>query len=138
MRLFLDSSAYAKRFIEEEGSQKIDDMLLQASGLGLSIICFPEIISALARRLREKNISKRDYSLARQRLTEEISDIQIINITPQVVAGSVRLLESNILRTMDALHIACALEWEPDLFITSDKQQAKAAEKVKLQTRYIE
>ena len=138
MKVFLDSSAYAKRFIEEEGSQMIDDILQQASKLALSIICFPEIISALNRRLREKSISKYEYSLAKQRLTEEISDIQIINLTPQVIAKSGQLLESNVLRAMDALHVACAVEWEPDLFITSDKQQAKAAKKIKLQIKYIE
>ena len=113
-------------------------MLLQASELGLSIICFPEIISALNRRLREKSISKYEYTLAKQRLTEEISDIKIINITPQVIAKSCQLLESNVLRTMDALHVACAVESKPDLFVTSDRRQAKAAKKVKLQTKYID
>ena len=92
MNIFLDSSAYAKRFIEEEGSQKIDDILQQASQLALSIICFPEILSALNRRLREKSISKHEYILAKQRLAEETSDIQIINITPEVIAKSIQFV----------------------------------------------
>jgi len=54
MRLFFDSSAFAKRFIEEAGSQKIEELCQKASEVGLSVICFPEIISALNRRLRER------------------------------------------------------------------------------------
>ena len=42
MRVFLDTSAYAKRFVEESGSDEIDSILLQGRELGLSIICVPE------------------------------------------------------------------------------------------------
>jgi uncharacterized protein with PIN domain len=52
MRIFLDTSAYAKRFIKEEGSEKIDEILASADELSLSIICVPELLSAMNRRLR--------------------------------------------------------------------------------------
>lgn len=51
--------------------------------------------------------------------------------------NSVKLLESNVLRAMDALHVACAMEWKADLFVTSDKRQLDAAVKTGLRTRYI-
>ena len=38
-----------------------------------------------------------------------------------------KLLETNILRAMDALHVACALEWPVELFATADIRQLKAA-----------
>ena len=135
MRVFFDSSAFAKRFIEESGSQEIENICQKTSELGLSIICYPEIVSALNRRLREKSITKSDYLLAKHRLSEELAEIQIINITSEVVALSGILLETNILRAMDAIHIACAIEWKPDLFVTSDHRQGKAAKKAKLKTQ---
>jgi uncharacterized protein len=134
MKIFFDSSSFAKRFIEEAGSQEVDKLCQKASELGLSVICFPEILSALNRRLREKNINQIEYSLAKNRLSEELNDIQIINLTPKVIAKAGLLLEANILRAMDALHIACAIEWEADLFVTSDQRQAKAAKKARLKT----
>ncbi len=137
MKIYFDSSAYAKRFIEEPGSQKIDDICQQATEVGLSIICFPEIISALNRRLRERSLTKHDYVLARERLSDELSDIQIVNITPRVIAKSGVLLETNPLRAMDAMHIACAIEWSSDIFVTSDQQQAKAARKSKMTTNLV-
>jgi len=137
MKTFLDSSAFAKRFVEEEGSQQVEDICREASMLGLSVLCIPEIISALNRRLREKSLTLQDYSLAKQRLAEDVQDIEMINITPAIIAQSTLLLEASPLRAMDALHIACALEWQADLFVSSDRQQVTAAKRTGLRARYL-
>lgn len=137
MKTFFDSSSFAKRFVEEPGSQVVDDMCQETSMLGLSVICVPEIISALNRRLREKCLTRQDYLKAKHRLAEDIKDAQIINLIPAVIDTSIVLLESHALRSMDALHIACALEWQAKTFVTSDKKQDKAAKKAGLQTKYI-
>ena len=137
MKTFFDSSSFAKRFVEEPGSQDVDDLCQETSMLGLSVICIPEIISALNRRLREKRFTRQDYLKAKHRLAEEIKDAQIINLIPAVIDTSIVLLESHTLRSMDALHIACALEWQATTFVTSDKKQDKAAKKAGLQTKYI-
>ena len=47
MRLFLDSSAFAKRFVNEAGSQDVERLCSLADELALSVICVPEIVSAL-------------------------------------------------------------------------------------------
>ena len=136
MRIFLDTSAYAKRFVEESGSDEIDSILLQGTELGLSIICVPELLSAMNRKLREKAISRPQYSQIKSRLSEEIHDIDVIQLTDVVIKKTIMLLEKNFLRTLDAIYIACAIEWEADIFLTSDKRQIKAArneiKKVKL------
>jgi len=46
VKIFFDSSAFAKRFIEEAGSDKVESQCSKASALGLSIICVSKIISA--------------------------------------------------------------------------------------------
>ena len=137
MRIFIDTSAYAKRFVEESGSEEIDSIILQGTELGLSIICVPELLSAMNRKLREKAISRPQYSQIKSRLSEEIHDIDVIQLTDVVIKKTIMLLEKkNFLRTLDAIHIACAIEWEADIFLTSDKRQIKAArneiKKVKL------
>lgn len=138
MKTFFDSSSFAKRFVEEQGSQEVDDICQKTSILGLSVICLPEIISALNRRLREKCLIRQDYVKAKHRLAEDIKDAQIINLVPAVIDKAIVLLELNALRSMDALHIACALEWQAETFVTSDKQQVEAVKKTGLQTKYIE
>lgn len=137
MRVFLDSSAFAKRYIEETGSQSVDDICQEATELCLSVICIPELISALNRRVREKSLSQKNYNTIKKALSEDIQDITIINLTPEVITKTTRLLEDNALRAMDAPHVACALEWGAGLFVSSDKQQIIAAGKSGLITKLI-
>jgi predicted nucleic acid-binding protein len=137
MRTCLDSSAFAKRFIEEEGSAKTEGICSRATELGLSALCVPEIVSALNRRRREGSLTAAQYRQAKQRLLEDISDADIIQLTPAVIATSIGILESAPLRGMDALHIACAIEWGADLFVSSDKAQLTAAKKAGLSVKTV-
>jgi uncharacterized protein len=138
MKTLFDSSAFAKRYVDEEGSEEVDEICRETSILGLSVLCVPEIISALNRGVREKRLSARGYLAAKSRLSEEVADAVMINLTPLVIARSTFLLETNVLRAMDALHVACALEWGADLFVSCDERQIKAARKAGLRTRHIE
>ncbi|MBK7767379.1 MAG: hypothetical protein IPI44_15530 [Sulfuritalea sp.] len=44
-----------------------------------------------------------------------------------MVASAVSLPEAHPLRAMDALHLACALAVEPDLFVSANRRQLAAA-----------
>ena len=137
MKTFFDSSSFAKRYIEEKGSQLVDDICQDASELSICVICIPEIISALNRRVREKGLSQKDYHIIKHALSDDVRDILIINLTEEVISTSTKLLETYALRAMAALHVACALEWGADLFVSSDKQQIAAAGKTGLQTKFV-
>jgi uncharacterized protein len=137
MKTLLDSSAFAKRYVEEVGSREVDEICRATSVLALSVVCVPEIISALNRRMREKRLSAHEYLTAKSRLSEDVADAVVVNLTPAVVARTVFLLETNVLRAMDALHVASALEWGADLFVSCDERQLKAAKRAGLQTKRI-
>ncbi len=132
MKAFLDSSSFAKRFIDENGGAKVEALCARASDLGLSVICVPEIVSALARRLRERMLTPDQYRTAKQRLLDDARDADIVQLTPAVLGSAIRVLEGSPVRAMDALHIACALEWKADLFASSDERQLAAARRVGL------
>ena len=135
MKTFLDSSAFAKRFIEEDGSEQVESLCLGASELGLSVICVPEIVSALNRRLRETMLSRAQYLVAKKQLLVDVRDADIVQLTPSVLAAAVYVLETNPVRGMDALHVACALEWKAELFASADARQLAAARRAGLTTR---
>jgi uncharacterized protein len=137
MKTFLDSSAFAKRYVDELGSDAVDGICMEATELALSVICIPEVFSALNRRLRERKLTQPQYCEAKKRLSAEVEDAVIINLTPPVIALCVTILEGNALRAMDALHIACAVEWDAELFVSADEMQVAAAKKVGLQTRLV-
>ncbi len=135
MKLFLDSSAFAKRFVEEPGSEEVEILCAQADELCLSVICVPEIISALNRRLREKSLTRRGYAQAKQSLAQDVRDTVVINLTPDVVRTSIEILETTPVRTMDALHVACAVAWGAELFASADNRRVAAAMTVGLKTK---
>ncbi|MDI6774990.1 MAG: type II toxin-antitoxin system VapC family toxin [Verrucomicrobiota bacterium] len=138
MKTLFDSSAFAKRYIEEAGSQAVDDVCQRTTALALSVLCAPEIISALNRRVREKRLSRQDYFSAKSRLSADVADAVVIELTPDVVSRSIFLLETHDLRTLDAIHVACALEWGAEEFVSADERQVKAAHKSGLKTTFIE
>lgn len=137
MRLAVDSSAFAKRYIQEDGSDRLDKLLQSASELALCVILVPELISGLNRRLREGAFLARDYREARKQLLDDVRDATVLQLTPAVISHSVKLLENNPLRAQDALHVACAQEWRADLFITSDRRQLAAAIQAGLRTEFL-
>ena len=137
MKLVVDSSSLAKRYVQEFGSEKLDHLLKNASELALCIILVPEVISGLNRRIREGVLDVKNYRVVRKQLLLDVRDAVILQITTSVISHSLKLLENDVLRAMDALHVACALEWKADLFVTSDKRQLLAAQNAGLRTEYL-
>jgi predicted nucleic acid-binding protein len=137
MKLAVDSSSFAKRYVQEIGSEELERFLEDASELAFAVVLVPEIISGLNRRLRDHILSLVDYRAVKKQLLNDVSDATVLQITPSVVSRSVKLLENNSLHAMDSLHVACALEWKADLFITSDRRQFMAAKNSGLHVEYI-
>jgi predicted nucleic acid-binding protein len=137
LNVFLDSSALAKRYVEEPGSDRVEKILLSASSLGVSVLCLPEVLSALCRRRRERSLSHPQYVRAKAALLEDIRDSNVINITERVVARATELLERWPLRSSDSLHVASAAEWEAELFVSADDRQCAAARAYGLQVEEL-
>jgi predicted nucleic acid-binding protein len=137
MKLAIDSSSFAKRYVQEDGSDQLDRLLEKASELAFCVILVPEIVSGLNRRLREQVLTVADYRAVKNQLLHDVRDATVLQLTPSVISRSVKLLESNVLRALDALHVACAFEWQADLFVTSDRRQFTAAKNTGLQSDFI-
>lgn len=127
MKVFLDTSALAKRYVAEQGSDKVAATCEQAVSLVVSVICLPELISTLSRLVREKKLPGAAYRRLKADAMADLADVDICQITPEVLASAVDLLESQPLRAMDALHVACALLCAPDVFVSADQRQLAAA-----------
>lgn len=137
MRIYFDSSAFCKRYVAEDGSARVDELCQQAGDLGLSVICVPEILSALNRRLRERVLSSTDYRKAKESLAADVRDADVVHLLPAVISSCVEILETSPIRALDAIHIACALEWGAELFVSSDRRQINAAQKAELRAKFV-
>ena len=132
MKVFLDTSAFAKRYVAEPGSDKVVALCQKADSLVVSVICLPELISTLSRLVREKKLAKADYPRLKGDVIADLADVDICQITSDIVASVVSLLESHPLRAMDALHVASALAVKPDTFVSADHRQLSAARRAGL------
>ena len=137
MNVFFDSSALAKRYVEEVGSDRVQDILSSATSLTVSVLCIPEIVSALCRRRREQRLSQQQYLSAKQALFVDIEDMNVVNSTSQVIARAVEILERWPLRSSDSIHVASAVEWSAQLFVSSDERQCAAARAYGLQVEEL-
>ncbi len=118
MRTFFDSSGLAKRYIREPGSDKVDRLLAAATDTAVSLVGPVEIISALGRLRRESRLTAKAFAQIKRALFLDVEDMTVCNITVPVAERAIALLETHPLRTLDALHVAGALEWEAELFVS--------------------
>ncbi len=132
--IYFDTSALVKRYVEEEGTQLVTDLLSSGELIITSIIAYPETKAAFAKKLRFKEIMKEPYKKAIENFQKDwdVSVFSVIGLTFEVAYLSGTLSERNILKALDAIHLASALTAKqhfglPILFVSSDDQLNKAA-----------
>jgi len=125
VRTFFDSSSLAKRYVEEVGSDRVEALCIAARELAVSVICRSEVISALCRLRREKKLGDDQYAAAKEALLADLEDAAICDITSSVQERATAVLEEGPVRAMDALHVACALEWKARLFVSGDQRSLR-------------
>ena len=126
MRVFFDSSAFAKRYVREAGTDAVLAWCDRATEICLSAIALPEIISALCRLQREGKLTPQQYRQIKSLLLADVEDIAISDVIAAVIQHAFNCLENNVLRGMDAIHIASALALEVDVFVSADVRQCEA------------
>jgi predicted nucleic acid-binding protein len=136
-KVFVDTSAFSKLYIAEAGSREIRALVGDGKGVVVSALIVPELLSAANRLIRERRIDRGTYSLIKTRLLNDLGYINIVAVTPEVLRMAVEVLERSPTRTLDAIQVASARAAEADLFLTSDRQQARAAKAAGLRTRFI-
>lgn len=137
MRIFFDSSAFAKRYVREAGTDQVLALCDQATEMGMSAIALPEIISAFCRLNRENKITRVQYQQIKDALIADIEDAAICDLTANVLANSIKALELASMRSMDAIHIGSALALQCDLFVSADLRQCDAASRIGLRVERV-
>lgn len=124
MSLYVDSSAFLKRYVDEADSP-VADALLQAD---------PTLLTARhtiveVRRNLARLLSGRSLAAARAAFAEDLPSVAIIELDEATCEQAASIAETTGVRTLDALHLAAAHRVsEPGVgFLTFDLRQAQAA-----------
>ncbi|MBN2158061.1 MAG: type II toxin-antitoxin system VapC family toxin [Spirochaetes bacterium] len=137
MKVFIDSSALVKRYIEEPGSSRVGELIGKAKEVAVCIVCVPEVLSACNRLVREKRIDSKQYEWIKKEFLLDLGELMMIDITSEVIIRSIQCLEKGALRSLDALHIASAIEYKCGLFVTGDQRQMNIADAMKLKIEVV-
>ncbi len=137
MRIVLDSSALAKRYVAEPGTERVLELCSEAQEIILSVLCVPEILSVLNRLKQEGGLSKRQYLELKEALAADVEQATIVTITQAVVIWGIEVLEETSLHTLDAIHVATALDSGCELFVSADRLQCTAARQLGLTVEEI-
>ncbi len=127
--VYLDASALVKLFVPEPESEALNRALAGLTDVIVSDLALTETASALGRRVREDRLT-RDQA---RRLYREASKLQTsvhhAELTPPIHRRAERLLLSiaTPLRSLDALHLATALDAEAATVVSFDPRLRDAA-----------
>lgn len=135
--IYFDSSALVKRYIQEEGTEFVETLCEKERLIATSKLTYPEILSALARKRRLKEISDKEYEAIFQKFTNDWAGIAVLEFHDEIFVLLKGLFELHSIRAADAVHLASAL-WlkesmgEQVVFVASDLALLKAASQEKL------
>jgi predicted nucleic acid-binding protein len=146
--VYLDTSAIVKRYIEEQGSELLDDLYNRAEmgalRLSFSIWNVGELIGALDQHLTRKAISEKQFRtsvkdfVAESMKLSKLGHLDMRSPTAEIFADTWRLIFSSHIYEADAIQIATAKSLKCDLFLSADAGLIKAAKEANLEAANIE
>ena len=135
--VYVDSSALVKLYVPEPESERLDRYLRGQRALMISELAITEVLSAVARRKREKELRPDQAIQIRDAVLEDAGSgaFDRLHLSPLVHRQAEHLLlavDSLRLRSLDALHIALALSAGATCIVTFDRRMQDAASQVGL------
>lgn len=132
MKIFLETSALAKRYVQEPGSEELDNLFVSVvTEVFVSTLAFAEFAAAIGRKLRNKEILEESAANAMRELEKDWHGLYTkIPLTETLAASAASMAIQYPLKGADAVHLASAVAFGADLFVVSDKQLITAAEKI--------
>jgi predicted nucleic acid-binding protein len=139
MNSYFDASALVKRYVTEKGSVWVKAYCNKPNQImAIADIGRAEVAAAFASKLRGRIITQTDYHQARTDLTKDVRrHYNILPVTSARVDEAIDLTARYKLRGYDAVHLACALNFNqfvttngylPITFISADNDLLQVAQ----------
>jgi len=128
--IYLDTSAFVKLFVDEPESDDLNAELSAVGEIVLSDLAMTELASALARRARERLLTGAEAKRLYGHAERVVTACRLVECTPPVQRRAARLLLTSKqvrLRTLDAMHLALAIESDVSTLVTYDPRLREAA-----------
>jgi len=105
----LDTSAWVKLYVREDGSKELHKLIRRAEALAASVVAYPEARAAFARLKAEGLTSDAKHQQRLAQLNMDWENMLRVELTPTIVRSAGDLAEVYGLRGFDSIHLASAL-----------------------------
>ena len=138
--LYVDTSALAKWYIAERGSEEFEGFIRDYPGALISRLSIVEMRGLLARKRRNREISPQVEGNVFRTFEDDIrqghlSVRSLADNTFYRAIGLIDRIRAVSLRALDALHLSVAVESEAAILATADQNMAEAARETGLTAR---
>lgn len=130
--IYLDSSALVKRYVEETGSDSVDRLLAEQPFAATSRLTYPEILSALTRKHRAREISKGVFGKLAAAFESDWGKLFVLEFDEELLPVVRKVILKHAIRGADSVHLASAM-WlrsalrEDVVFACADRKLLDAA-----------
>jgi predicted nucleic acid-binding protein len=108
MIVYLDTSAFLKLYLDENGSNKVRDLVREAVATCTHTITYAEMRAGLARASRMLRLNDAETEHQKERFEADWAALHVINVDERAVRRAGELAEGFGLRGYDSVHLACA------------------------------
>jgi len=132
LRIFCDTSALAKRYVQEPGSEELEKLFTSfATEIFISTLAFVEFASAVGSKLRNKEISEAKVGEAINELEKDWFEVFAkIPLEDMLAETAAAIALEHSLKGADAVHLASAQAADSELFVASDNKLIRVAKKM--------
>ena len=132
---YFDTSAFVKLILPQEAGVAVAQSIFASDALLVtSMLTYVETHSALARRLRNHELSEAEWTTASDRVDFVWRSFGVESVTDRTILSATDLLVRYSLSGADAIHLATALDLgESVTVVTWDQRQAEAAQALGLE-----
>jgi len=130
--IYIDSSALVKRYLKENGSERVQKTLSGKNLLAVSKLAYPEVLSAFMRKHRAGELGEGPLKKVIDWFLLDWDKLIIVDMNDGLLPILRTLLHNYPLKGADAVHLASALWLSQSLkenlvFMASDQTLLKAA-----------
>lgn len=131
--IYFDAAYIAKCYLNEPGADRVREVAYGADGLGSCELARLEFASILTRHVRERHVTRREMRAILKDFEEDEQNgvWQWFGVTPELLEKARKAVldipSTDVLRSGDALHLACAAEQGFQEVYTNDGRMLKAA-----------